>query len=79
MIENRLCDDCTIETLIKDNLIVLELAKVHNVNYILIDEKYEIPDIKLLLLKYFYMLDLFFLYFFTLGFLLNKYLLNLFP
>ena len=45
VIENRLCDDCTIETLIKDNLIVLELAKVHNVNYILIDEKYEILDI----------------------------------
>ena len=42
VIENRLCDDCTIETLIKDNLIVLELAKVHNVNFILIDDKYEI-------------------------------------
>ncbi len=42
VIENRLCDDCAIETLIKDNLIVLELAKKYNVNYILIDEKYEI-------------------------------------
>ena len=42
VIENRLCDDCAIETLIKDNLIVLELAKVHNVNFILIDDKYEI-------------------------------------
>ena len=42
VIENRLCDDCAIETLIKDNLTVLELAKVHNVNYILIDDKYEI-------------------------------------
>ena len=45
VIENRLCDDCTIETLIKDNLIVLELAKVHNVNYILIDGEYEITDV----------------------------------
>ena len=42
VIEHRLCDDCAIETLIKDNLTVLELAKVHNVNYILIDDKYEI-------------------------------------
>ena len=42
VIENRLCDDCTIETLIKDNLTVLELAKKYNVNYILIDDKYEI-------------------------------------
>ena len=42
VIENRLCDDCTIETLIKDNLTVLELAKKYNANYILIDDKYEI-------------------------------------
>ena len=42
VIENRLCDDCAIETLIKDNLKVLEQVKKHNVNYILIDDKYEI-------------------------------------
>jgi 2-phosphoglycerate kinase len=42
IIENRLCDDCTIENLIKDNLRVLEQVKKYNVNYILIDDKYEI-------------------------------------
>ena len=42
VIEKRLCDDCTIENLIKDNLRVLEQVKKHNVNYILINDKYEI-------------------------------------
>ena len=42
VIEKRLCDDCTIENLIKDNLRVLEQVKKHNVNYILVDDKYEI-------------------------------------
>ncbi len=42
VIENRLYDDCTIESLIEDNLTVLEQVKKHNLNYILIDDKYEI-------------------------------------
>ena len=44
VIENRLDDDwCTPEALIADNRTRLELAKIHQVNYILIDEIYEIP------------------------------------
>jgi len=42
VIENRLCDDCTIENVLSDNKNILELAKKYNVNYILIDDKYEI-------------------------------------
>ena len=43
VIENRLFDeDCTMDSVIKDNANVLNLAKAHNVNYILIDDKYEI-------------------------------------
>ncbi|MBQ2900346.1 MAG: adenylate kinase [Agathobacter sp.] len=42
VVENRLEDDCTLEGLIKDNTQVLELAKKHDVDYILIDDKYEI-------------------------------------
>ncbi len=42
VIENRLCDDCTIENVFNDNKNILELAKKYNVNYILIDDKYEI-------------------------------------
>lgn len=41
VVEKRLDDDCTIEGLIEDNKKVLELAKKHEVNYILIDDKYE--------------------------------------
>ncbi len=41
-IENRLNDCCTLEKVISDNLNILTLAKKHNVNYILIDENYEI-------------------------------------
>ncbi len=40
-IENRLADDCTIEEPLQDNAKVLELAKKHNVNYILIDNEYD--------------------------------------
>ena len=40
-IENRLADDCTIEETLQDNAKVLELAKKHNVNYILIDNEYD--------------------------------------
>ena len=43
VIENRLDDsDCTIENVLNDNNQVLTLAKKHNVNFILIDDKYEI-------------------------------------
>ncbi len=42
VIEHRLYDDCTIENVISDNKNILELAKKYNVNYIIIDGKYEI-------------------------------------
>ena len=42
VIEHRLYDDCTIENVLSDNKNILELAKKYNVNYILIDDKYEI-------------------------------------
>ena len=42
IIENRLDDDCTIEEILEDNSKVLEQVKLHNLNYILIDENYEI-------------------------------------
>lgn len=43
VIENRLDDeDCTLESVLEDNAKVLELAKKHNANYVLIDDKYEI-------------------------------------
>ena len=43
VIENRLDDECcTMESVLEDNAEVLSLAKKHNVNYILINDKYEI-------------------------------------
>lgn len=42
VIEHRLYDDCTIENVFNDNKNILELAKKYNVNYVLIDDKYEI-------------------------------------
>lgn len=43
VIEKRLDDDsCTMETLLRDNVRFLELAQEHNVNYVLIGDKYEI-------------------------------------
>ena len=42
-IENRLDDEwCTIESALADNAEVLSLATKHDVNYILIEDKYEI-------------------------------------
>ena len=42
-IENRLYDEwCTLENVLSENAQVLELAKKHKVNYLLIDDKYEI-------------------------------------
>ena len=46
VIENRLEDDCVVEGVIEDNKRVLELVKKHNVNYIFIDDRYEV-DIEL--------------------------------
>ena len=47
IIENRLDDEwCTLEIILTDNAQVLKLAQKHKVNYILIDDKYEI-DIEL--------------------------------
>ena len=43
IIENRLDDEwCTIESVLADNAEVLDLAKKHNANFILIDDQYEI-------------------------------------
>jgi len=43
VIENRGNDEwCTLESVLADNAQVLKLAKEHNVNYILIDDRYEI-------------------------------------
>lgn len=43
VIESRLDDEwCTMESVLEDNANVLELAKKHNVKYLLIDDKYEI-------------------------------------
>ena len=43
IIERRLDDEgCTMESVLEDNAEVLSLAKKHNVDYILIDDKYEI-------------------------------------
>ena len=41
-IEKRLCDDCEKDELIRDNSNNLKLAEKYNLDYILIDEKYEI-------------------------------------
>ena len=41
-IESRLGDDSTLESVLADNAAVLELAQKHNVNYMLIEDKYEI-------------------------------------
>ena len=43
IIENRIDDDgCTMESVLEDNAHFLELAQKYDVNYILIDDKYEI-------------------------------------
>ena len=39
--ENRIADDYTLESALEDNATVLKLAQDHNVNYILIDDKYD--------------------------------------
>ncbi len=43
VIENRLDDEgCTLESVLQDNADMLSLVQKHKVNYILIDDKYEI-------------------------------------
>lgn len=43
VVECRLDDEwCTMESVLEDNAQFLELAKNHNANYVLIDDKYEI-------------------------------------
>ena len=42
MIESRLEDACTVESVIEDNKRVLELARQHKVNYILIEDQYDV-------------------------------------
>ena len=42
IIESRLDDDCTLESVLKDNAEFLSYVQKHNLNYILIDDKYEI-------------------------------------
>ena len=42
VIEARIDDDCTIESVLADNAQILTLSQKHNVNYILIEDKYEI-------------------------------------
>ena len=42
VIEARIDDDCTIESVLADNVQILTLAQKHNANYILIEDKYEI-------------------------------------
>ena len=43
VIENRLDDsDCTPKSVLEDNRLIFKLAKEHNVNCVIIDDKYEI-------------------------------------
>ena len=43
VVENRLDDEwCTLESVLEDNTAFLELATKNRVNYVLIDEKYEV-------------------------------------
>lgn len=42
VIENRFSDGCTMETVLEDNAQFLALAQKYNVNYVLIQDKYEI-------------------------------------
>ena len=42
IIENRVDDDCTKESVLRDNAEVLRFARNHNVNYVLIDDVYAV-------------------------------------
>ena len=42
VIERRLEDDCSVDSVLEDNLQMLDMAKKHNVNYVLIDDEYKL-------------------------------------
>ena len=42
VIENRLYDDCNLESVLEENAKYMKLAEEYKINYILIDDKYEI-------------------------------------
>ncbi len=43
IIEDRLDDECcTLESVLEDNANILRLAKKHNANYVLIEDKYQL-------------------------------------
>ncbi len=51
IIENRIDDEwCTVESVLEDNAKNLELAKIHNVNFVLVDDEYEV-DVDFLTFK----------------------------
>ena len=41
-VENRIDDDVTIESVLEDNVKNLKMAKKHNLDYVMIDDKYKI-------------------------------------
>ncbi len=45
VIENRLCDDCTEENVLNDNLYILSQVQKYNLPYVITDEKYTIDDL----------------------------------
>ena len=42
VIEHRIDDDCTMDSVLEDNAKTLKLAKKHGINYVLIDGEYKI-------------------------------------
>ena len=42
VIENRIDDNITIESVLEDNIKILEMAKKHNLDYVLINDEYKI-------------------------------------
>ncbi|MBR6509562.1 MAG: adenylate kinase [Clostridia bacterium] len=42
VIENRLDDDCSVDSVLEDNKKMLKLAQKHDIDYLLINDKYEI-------------------------------------
>lgn len=42
VVENRIEDDCTIETVIEDNRMMLEMCQKYDVYYILIEDEYKV-------------------------------------
>ena len=43
IVEDRLEDECSIASILQDNARILEFCQKNKVNYVLIDEKYQIP------------------------------------